>query len=46
MLGPETASAVFEEVIPLYAKVLGTAPAAPPEQAAEVTVTLIRWPYT
>jgi hypothetical protein len=40
MLGPETAAAVFEEVSPLYTEVLGSAPATPSEQAAEVTVTI------
>ena len=46
MLGPETAAAVFDEVVPLYFTILGPAPPAPPEQVAETTVTLIRWPYT
>lgn len=45
-LGPETAAAVFEDVLPLYFTVLGPAPPAPSEQVAETTVTLVRWPYT
>ncbi len=45
-LGPETASAVFNDVLPLYLQVLGPAPPAPSERVAEVTVTLVRWPYT
>jgi hypothetical protein len=46
MMGGETAAAVFEEVLPLYLSLLGPAPPGPPERVAEVTVTLVRWPYT
>jgi len=46
MLGPQTAAAVFDEVVPLYLTVLGPAPPAPPDHVAEATVTLVRWPYT
>jgi hypothetical protein len=46
MMGGETAAAVFEDVLPLYFTLLGPAEPAPAEQVAEVTVTLIRWPYT
>jgi hypothetical protein len=45
-LGPETAAAVLEDVLPFYFRLLEPAPPAPSEQVAETTVTLIRWPYT
>jgi hypothetical protein len=45
-MGPETAAAVFDDVVPLYLEALGPAPPIPPERKAEATVTLVRWPYT
>jgi hypothetical protein len=41
-----TAQVVVDEVLPLYFAALGPAPAAAPRAAPEVTVTLVRWPYT
>lgn len=45
-MGPETAAAVFDAVLPLYFEILGPAPPAPAEVVAQATVTLVRWPYT
>lgn len=44
--GAETARAILEEVLPLHAAATGPAPPAPAQRPAEVTVTLVRWPYT
>ncbi len=44
--GPETARAILDEVLPLHAAATGPAPPVPPVRPAEVTVTLVRWPYT
>ena len=41
-----TAAAVESEIVPRYLAAIGPAPAARPRAAAEVTVTLVRWPYT
>lgn len=45
-MGPQTAAAVFDDVLPLYFEALGPAPPLPPTRKAEATVTLVRWPYT
>lgn len=44
--GGETARAVFEIVLPHYFKALEPAAAASAQPKPEVTVTLVRWPYT
>ena len=44
--GGEVASAILEDVVPLYAAALGPAPERPPAAKPEATVTLVRWPYT
>lgn len=41
-----TAAAVAEVVLPRYLAALEPAPPAPPAPAPQVTVTLVRWPYT
>ena len=43
---PAQASAVLTSVLPRYFGALEPAKAARPSPAAEVTVTLVRWPYT
>jgi hypothetical protein len=40
------AAAVAGEVLPRYLAALGPAPTQPPLAPPEVTVTLLRWPYT
>jgi hypothetical protein len=40
------ASAIVEDVLPRYFAALGPAPAAVASGRPEVTVTLVRWPYT
>jgi hypothetical protein len=44
--GGAIAAAVFEDVLPLYRRTLGPPPPPSPPVTAEVTVTLVRWPYT
>jgi hypothetical protein len=44
--GGETARAVFDFVLPAYFAPLQPAAASPALPAPEVTVTLVRWPYT
>ncbi len=44
--GGEVAAAIFDDVLPRFAELLGPAPQRPPERKAEATVTLVRWPYT
>lgn len=44
--GGETARAVFEDVLPHYFLALQPAPTKKDSPPAEVTVTLVRWPYT
>ena len=44
--GGENARAIWDDVMPLYFAALGPAPAMIPTPPAEVTVTLLRWPYT
>jgi hypothetical protein len=41
-----TAAAIAEVVLPRYLAALEPAKAVPPARAAQVTVTLVRWPYT
>jgi hypothetical protein len=42
-----TAAAIVDDVLPRYFAALAPAPRlAPPQPAAVVTVTLVRWPYT
>jgi hypothetical protein len=43
---PATASAVATDVLPRYLAALEPAKLRPPQPAASVTVTLVRWPYT
>ena len=43
---PAQASAVLTSVLPRYFGVLEPAKAARTSPSAEVTVTLVRWPYT
>lgn len=43
---PAQAAAVVADVLPRYFAALEPAAARPPQRAAEVTVTLVRWPYT
>jgi hypothetical protein len=40
------AESVVERVLPAYLAALGPAPPSPPRPVPEVTVTLLRWPYT
>jgi hypothetical protein len=40
------AAAIVNRVLPLYRQALAPAPLAPPRAAPELTVTLVRWPYT
>jgi hypothetical protein len=44
--GGESARAILEDVLPLYFAALGPAPALAATPPPEVTVTLLRWPYT
>ena len=44
--GGEIARAVFEDLLPHYFLALQPAPQKKPSPPAEVTVTLVRWPYT
>ena len=44
--GGEVASAILEDVVPLYVAALGPVPQRPPAPMPEATVTLVRWPYT
>jgi len=43
---PELLATVASEVLPRYFAALEPAKPAPPLAAAEVTVTMVRWPYT
>lgn len=43
---PEALAAVASDVLPRYFAALEAPKPAPPLAAAEVTVTLVRWPYT
>ena len=43
---PAQASAVLTSVLPRYFGAIEPAKEARPSPAAEVTVTLVRWPYT
>lgn len=43
---PVSAEAVAGDVLPRYFAAIGPAPPAPPKAAPQVTVTLVRWPYT
>ena len=43
---PERASVIASDVLPRYFTALEPARPAAPRPAAEVTVTLVRWPYT
>ncbi len=43
---PDTAAAVAGDVLPRYFAALGPGRPAAPRPAPEVTVTLVRWPYT
>jgi len=42
----ESAAAVAEVVLPRYLAALEPAKPRPPSPAPQVTVTLVRWPYT
>jgi hypothetical protein len=44
--GALAAAAILDDVLPRYFAALGPAPPGPARQAAEVTVTLVRWPFT
>jgi hypothetical protein len=41
-----SAEAVLERVLPAYAAAIESESAPPPASAAQVTVTVVRWPYT
>lgn len=43
---PESAAAIADHVLPRYFAALEPAPAQAPKPAPQVTVTLVRWPYT
>jgi hypothetical protein len=43
---PATAAVIAGDVLPRYFAALGPARPEPPRPAPEVTVTLVRWPYT
>ena len=43
---PATASIIAADVLPRYFAALEPAPPEPPQMASQVTVTLVRWPYT
>jgi hypothetical protein len=43
---PAVAEAIADEVLPRYFAAIEPAPPTPPKVAPEVTVTLVRWPYT
>ncbi|HVR97754.1 MAG TPA: hypothetical protein VMW27_14145 [Thermoanaerobaculia bacterium] len=44
--GSPTAAVIVNYVLPRYFAALGPAPSAAPKPAPQVTVTLVRWPYT
>jgi hypothetical protein len=44
--GGETANVIFSDVLPHYFKALEPAVKKPSQPKPEVTVTLVRWPYT
>ena len=44
--GGETANVIFTDVLPHYFKALEPAVKKPSQPKPEVTVTLVRWPYT
>ncbi len=43
---PAASTAIVTEVLPRYLAALGPAPPEPPRLKPQVTVTLVRWPYT
>lgn len=43
---PPFAAAAITDAIPSYLSALGPAPSAAPRPEPEITVTLVRWPYT
>ncbi|HVR97752.1 MAG TPA: hypothetical protein VMW27_14135 [Thermoanaerobaculia bacterium] len=43
---PVSAEVALGDVLPRYFAALGPAPPAPPQVKPQVTVTLVRWPYT
>jgi len=44
--GRPAAAAIASDVMPAYVAALDPAPPSPPAVKSEVTVTLVRWPYT